>query len=261
MIKLLFSLLYLTSHIVSWRTTCMSSSCRNSYNYCYSPSCGFLNYCLNPDYFTFYFKDSMNDFKLKKSEFKQELNQLAADNQEDMAALSADLSELKNNLKDNLNRMTSEVSSLASELRNQRAELLAERDAAWSELRNSWKSSRNVYKEWREAHMDLNSDVNALSEVLSNNRKENIRALVLSPANTCGDSCVNNYTLLYSAWKVVVVKLRRVLVTRLSASPCSVRRSQMRTYFDEYCAPYPRKVVLKLRSYYNYLVAPNVCSW
>lgn len=259
--QFLISLLCLSAGVFSWKTDCWTSSCRNSYNYCYAPSCGFTRYCLNPDYFTFYFKDSVKDFRLKKDEFRSELQELAAENQEDMDGLRAELQELKANIKDNIAHMKEQVNELAAKFNAERAQLEAERQSAWDEMRASWKSSRQVAKEWRNAHNELRTDIDSLRAILTRNRGDRARALLLRSVDGCDDDCSNNYVLLYSTWKTVVLKLRTVLVSRLASSPCEYKRKRMRYWFDQYCAPYPKKVVLRLRKYYSYLVHPKVCEW
>lgn len=259
--QILISLLFLSTGIFSWKSNCWTSSCRNSYNYCYAPSCGFLKYCLNPDYFAFYFKDSVDDLKLRRDEFRSELQELASDNNEDMDSLRGDLQELKDNIKDNFAQMRQEFDDLTAELRADRAELEAQRQSAWEEMRASWSSSREISSEWKLAHEELTSDVDSLRAILTRNRGDRARTLLLKPVSDCDDRCSNNYVLLYSAWRTVVVKLRKVLVTKLATSPCEYRRLRMRYWFDQYCAPYPTKVVLRLRKYYSYLVQPKVCEW
>lgn len=43
---------------------CESWSCRHSYDECWTPSCGMVNYATNRDFFQFYFRDYITDYDL-----------------------------------------------------------------------------------------------------------------------------------------------------------------------------------------------------
>lgn len=72
--KQLIFLILISSSLCTytWKTNyCESWSCQQSFNECWMPSCGFLRYSSNPDFFTYFFRRRVNKYSLNGSYWKK----------------------------------------------------------------------------------------------------------------------------------------------------------------------------------------------
>lgn len=255
---ILFSILAVS--VSSFSTACWSFSCRSSIDYCYEPSCGFMNYSLNTDYFTFYFRDTITNVHLDRSDFEVDLDFMLHDDLEHLHDMEHELDFPRYNFRRSLVEMRERLTTLREERLRRREELLRKREEALERIRESREVLRNRWLSWNEAYDDWRNNVDDLGFVLRRYKRDYLRELFLYP-DDCGPLCSRNYVFLYSAWRNVIGRLESVWNDDFLAFDCDERVYRLRNYFDDYCLDYPVEVRIGLGRYYDYLVAPKVCDW
>lgn len=255
---LVFSILI--AYGLCYNDSCWSNYCEASYDYCYDYSCGFVDYCLNPDYFTFYFRDSIDNVHLKRDHFFGKHDSFFNNDTAFYRDLEFDLEGPSYDVKDAVSEMEDRRVRIKDAQLRRKDLMIERRNEVLQRLRESRLAKRHSWNNWRDAYYDWRHNVDDLGYLLSNYKDDYLREYLLFPED-CGSLCYNNYTLLFSAWRRVVLKLQVVFKTKIYNYGCNDRRHYLRKYFDEYCGEYDYEVVSGLSKYYEYLVEPKVCYW
>ena len=100
--KLILILALSTFTMASWNwgmNYCQSWSCQNSYNECWTPSCGLETYASNRDFFTYYFRNNINDFNLSNSFSKKLYKKMKKARRQRIKNFNKQLKEIRNQRK------------------------------------------------------------------------------------------------------------------------------------------------------------------
>jgi hypothetical protein len=234
------------------------------------PGCGVMDVGQNADMFSFYWKESYNDFERDAKHYKKSI------------------SKVKNEYNDAYNYMldlVEEQTEFASEVKEKNVNVLKEVEKTFGDG-SSGSSERYEFNESfsheKTKGSSYNKEVSISGEGLGGklmamtsrfvknpfslgNRLDHLqtnkaRALLLFNPG-CTATCGWHFQGLYSIWYLIIEQCWRYYRAKLALLSCGKKNILMKKFLRKLCRPYSRSLRRMIMNYFRKLYGHSVCGW
>lgn len=238
--------------------------------YAVSPQCGVLNVGGNLDVFSYYWKESYNEFERDAKVYEKNISKVRNEYEdlygymldfvEEQSEFAQEIKEKNINVEKEIEKTFGSGSSGVSERYEYNERQSHEKTKGSSYNKEVSISGEGVGGKLMALTSGLVKNPFSLGQRLGENPSKKARALLLFNPG-CRNTCGWHLQGLFSTWTLIIAQCWQYYRSVLASLSCGRRNALMRKYLRNLCRPYSAKLRRMILRYFRRLYGRSVCGW